>query len=127
MHRPRCYLRPLDAAAHSATAECVASSGAIHLGTYAGSLSTTAQQVTVRSGQTLDIDSVTDAASGLPDMNAPLSSDPAVVALVQVFGRGGNGKYRALAAGAATRVTSTIYGNNAPVDPTATTRPRSPG
>jgi len=103
-----------------------ASGGATHIGSCAGSLSATAQQVTVRAGQTFEIDSVTEAATGLPDMNAPVSSDPAVVALVRVFGQGGNGKYRAIAAGAATLVTSTIYCNGGPVDPTATTRPGSP-
>ncbi len=102
------------------------STGVTRIGECAGTLSPSSQEVTVRSGETFDIDSVTEAASGLPDMTAPVSTDPRVVALVQVSGHGGNGRYRAVTVGMATLVTSSIYCNGGPVDSTATTRVGSP-
>jgi hypothetical protein len=59
-------------------------------------------------------------------MRAPTSSNPSVVALVRVYGQGGDGDYRATAVGAATLVTSSIVCNGGPVDSTATTRPGVP-
>jgi len=81
--------------------------------------------LTVRKGVTFHLLSVTEA-NGRPDMRAPTSTNPSVVAVVRVYGQGGNGQYRAVGVGTTTLITSSIACNGGPVDTTATTRPGLP-
>jgi hypothetical protein len=101
-------------------------SGETRLGGCSGSLlAAKPAALTVRQGMTFNILSVTET-NGRPNMRAPTSSNPSVVAVTRVYGQGGNGEYRATGIGSATLITSSIVCNGGPVDSTATTPPGVP-
>lgn len=91
----------------------------------AGNLSTVARAVQVSAGQEFQIDSMTEQ-DGQPDFQAPVTSDPSVVARIGVSGHGGVGRYRALRPGVAILSTRSMFCQGGPGDSTATTTIGSP-
>src|SRR5439155_22705667 len=86
-------------------------SGDTRLGACSGSLlAAKPAALTVRQGMTFNILSVTET-NGRPDMRAPTSSNSSVVAVVRVYGQGGNGEYRAVGVGTTTLITSSVVCN----------------
>ena len=96
----------------------------VSVGGCAGSLSVkNVVQVQARVGDTFQMISIREQ-NGTPDMQAPTSDDPGVVARVAITHQGGDATYRALTAGSATLRTSTVFCNDGPID---TTQPQTPG
>jgi hypothetical protein len=96
----------------------------VSVGGCAGSLAVKySVHVQARVGDTFQMISIREQ-NGTPDMQAPTSDDPGVVARVAITHQGGDATYRAVAAGSATLRTSTVFCNGGPID---TTQLQTPG
>lgn len=106
--------RPVRISSCGAPYTLVTEHGSTGIDSCAGMLSTKADVLHLRRGETFELEGATQE-NGTPDFPAPTSADPAVVRRLAVSGRGADGRYQAVGTGTGTLYAESIFCNGGPV------------